>query len=123
MKKTILFILFFPLVFLTEILLRYPFITLNFPQNFKGYHLMLFSIVTAIVVAVIMNYLNVKFRIHASSKFLLLPAITWILIALLSSGIPAVTPNTIFHLIFEMVIYMILVNNQFFKKKLPALFN
>ncbi len=114
MKKNLLFILFFPLIPLIELSARYPFTILNIVPT-KQYHHILFEIVTAIIAAVIMNYLNGKLRIHASNKFLLMPAITSIAFILLLSFHPALSANLTFHAIFVMIIYIILVNNKFLK--------
>ena len=120
MKKTILFILFFPLVPLTEIIIRYFFVILNVgPRN--NFLEIIFSIVTAILVALIMNYLNIKFHIHASKRFLLIPPIIFLLFVLLSSVHPAISANLLFHVIFETIIYMILVNNKFLKSKVESI--
>ena len=120
MKKTLLFILFFPLFPLTEGAISYPFIISNIVPT-KNYHQIIFSIVTATIVAVVMNYLNGKFRIHASRKFLLMPAIISILFALLFSLHPDSSANLTFHAIFEIIIYMLLVNNQFLKTKVDGI--
>ena len=121
MKKFLLFILFFPLIPLIETIVRYPLIILSFEG--RNYHTLLLDLFSAIIVAVIMIYINSKYRINASSKFLQIPAIVFILFSLLSLATPGMQTAYFldYRVILEMVIYMLAVNNQFLKAKVARI--